>query len=460
MKQSHFLIASACVVGIAIGYVVGGKSASSATGESTKEQSAFPRQMKSDSRETQSRGGSGDDLLDGFLKGRPAQGLPDSELVKILLQLTKYDSSEDPVSAARRNHQLQLLLSKLPSSRLEQVAAALAADPEGKNSNGINKIVGAMASKDPQRAFSWAKTQKNPADLMESVLGTMAKDDPLKAADLYREGLLDGTFSQMNGWQASHGIGLGMARLGKKALLEFVDSLPLRQQSNLLSNCFRELPENDRLEVMDEMYQRAKSDRLQEWEFKSVFTSALFRDRAQVEAWLDKIESGKERVSLELTAASRFSSSGESDAAREWMLRAIAQSKGREGELLKEAVGQMTYNNKGDIALFASLLPEGVEFKAEDLQIQASNSAYSGFNGLTELAAAIRDPAEQTKLITTALENFVSNPRDRSAYSRINATDFEILSRQIQALRLTGENATKVAEALAAARSARTKPKE
>jgi hypothetical protein len=54
----------------------------------------------------------------------------------------------------------------------------------------------------------------------------MAEDDPMTAADLYRESLLDGTFSQSDGWQASHGIGMAMARLGKDALLDFMDSLP------------------------------------------------------------------------------------------------------------------------------------------------------------------------------------------------------------------------------------------
>lgn len=460
MRKGHYLIASACVVSLAIGYVVGGIRASSASGESQKEQAAHSRQMKSDSRESPPRGSPGDDLLAGILKGRSAQELSDGELVKILLQLTKRDSSEDPVSAARRNHQLQLLLAKLPVARLEQAAEALASDPEGRRHGGVTQILDAMASKDPQRALAWAKTQKNAADLMSSVLGTMAKDDPMKAADLYHEALLDGTFSHMTGWQASHGIGLGMARLGKKALLDFVDSLPLRQQSNLLSTCFRELPERDRLEMMDEIYRRSKNDRMEEWNFKSVFTSALYRDRAQTEAWLDKIEPGKQRVSLILSAASQFSRGGDTDVAREWMLRAIAQSKGREGELLKEAIDQMTFNSKGDIALFASLLPDGIEIKAEDLQSQANNAVAGGFNGLADLAAAIRDPAEQAKLIVTALEQLTSSARQPSVLSRLNAADFEILSRQLQSLRLTGDNATKVAEALAAARSAKSKPKE
>jgi len=460
MKQGHYLIASACVVSLAIGYVVGGIRASSASEESPKEEAANSRRMKSASRERQSRESFGDELLAGILKGRSAQDLSDGELVKILRQLSKYDATQDPVSAARRNYQLQLLLAKLPVSRLEQAAEALAADPDGMRNGNLYTILSAMASKDPQRALAWAKTQKNASSLTASVLSIMARDDPMKAADLYREGMLDGMFSQYTGWQASHGIGIAMARLGKKALINFMESLPQQQQSNILSNCFRELPEGDRMEMMDEIFQRSKDGRMEEWGLKNVFSNALNNDRAQAEAWLAKMEPGKQRASLELSAASQFSRNGDSDAAREWMARAIAQSPGREKELFNEAVSQMSYNNPGDIAIFASLLPEGIEMNAEDLKNQARNAIYNGLGGLTGLAGAIRDPAEQTKLITTALEQFTTNVRQNSEPSRFNATDFEIFNRQLQTLNLTGENATKVADALAAAQSATPKPRE
>lgn len=460
MKRNHYWIAGACVVSLGIGYLAGGGRASSASVENPKEQAANPRQMKSASREKQSRESSGDDLLAGILKGRPAQDLTDSELVKIMLQLSKYDSTQSPVSQARQAYQLQLLLEKLPVARLEQAAEAIAADPDSKRAGGINTIMNVMASKDPERAMAWAKTQKSAANLLASVLSTMAKDDPMTAADIYREGILDGTFNQNSGWQASYGIGTAMARLGKKALLNFMESLPQQQQGNILSNCYRELPEGDRVEMIDEIYQQSKDGRMQDWSFRNVFSNALTTDRAQAEAWLAKMEPGKERASLELSAATQYSRSGDPDAAREWMSRAIAQSQGREKELLNEAVNQMAYNNPGDIALFASLLPEGIELRAEDLENQANNTAYRGFSGLTGLAGAIRDPAEQTKLITTALEQFATNTRQSSQSSRLNATDFEIFTRQLQTLNLTGENSTKVAEAVAAARSATPKPKE
>ena len=110
--------------------------------------------------------------------------------------------------------------------------------------------------------------------------------------------------------------------------------------------------------------------------------------------------------------------------------------------------------------MFASLLPEGVELVADDLKNQAGNVSYRGFSGLIGLAAAIRDPAEQAKLITVALDDLAKQTSMSMQPSRVNATDFEILARQLGALNFTGENAAKVDEALAAARTATPKAKE
>ena len=460
MKQGQYWIAGACIVGLGIGYLVGANRVSSENSENIAEQATHSRQGKSTSRERETRESSSDELLSSILKGRAAKDIPDAELVKILLQLSKYDSNQNPVARARQNLQLQLLLEKLPVSRLEQAVEALAADPDSKRYGSTFSIVSIMASKDPQRALAWAKTQKNPSGMLASVLGAMAKDDPITAADLYREGLLDGTFKQNDGWSASYGIGAAMAKLGNKQLLSFLDSLPQGQQGNLFSNCFQALPESDRPAMIDEMYQRSKDGRLRDYGFKYIFSSALNSSRPQAEAWLAKMEPGKERATLELHMASNFSRNGDPDATREWMSRAIAQSAGQEKELLKEAVDQMGYNNADDIAIFTSLLPQGVELLAEDLKNEARNSAYRGFSGLTGLARAIRDPDEQTKLITGTLDDFVTTTAGSSDPSRLNATDFEIFTRQVRTLNLSGENAAKVEQSLTAARNAKPKPRE
>lgn len=128
--------------------------------------------------------------------------------------------------------------------------------------------------------------------------------------------------------------------------------------------------------------------------------------------------------------------------------------------MLKEVVSQMTYSNPKDIAIFASLLPAGIELRADDLKSQANNATYYGFSGLSAMAGAIRDPAEQAQLITGALEQFTTTAGQNSQPARLNATDFDILARQLATLNLNGDNAAKIQQALAAARSATPKPRE
>ena len=341
MKQGHYWMAGACVIGMGIGYVAGGNRAGNSSGTDRAESAVRPGQTKASARERQTRGGAADDLLADLLKGRPAQDLDDDELVGILQQLSKYDSMQSPVARARQTYQLQLLLAKLPVERLEQAAEVIAADPESRRYGGLSTIISAMASKDAQHAMEWAKNQKSASSLLSSVLATMAKDDPVTAAEIYRDGLLEGTFVNHDGWSASYGIATAMARLGKTPLLEFIDSLPKQQQGNILSNSLRELPEGERAAMLDEVYQRSKDGRMQDYGFSNFFTNAIANNRAEAEAWLDKMEPGKERAALEVSAANTLSQNGDPDAAREWMSRAISQSVGREKELFMEAVNQM-----------------------------------------------------------------------------------------------------------------------
>jgi hypothetical protein len=458
-KQDHFWIAGACIVGIGFGYILGSSRPSSSSPGNPPDQVIHSRSGKAPSREREARESNSEELLSSLLNGRAAKDIPDAELVKIIHRLSKYDATLSSVARARQNFQLQLLLEKLPTSRLEQAAEALSADPDSVRNGSTFAIVNAMASKDPQRALAWAKTQNDPSRMQAAILGAMAKDDPITAADLYREGLLDGTFNPSDNWTASSEIANCMAKLGKKQLLSFVDSLPRVQQHNMISRCFHALSEGDQLEMLNEMYQRSKDGRLQV-SIRSVFSSALNSNRSQAETWLAKMEPGKERATLELSAANSLSQNGDPDAAREWMSRAIAHSAGNEDELLKEAFNQMIYNNPAYLAVFTSLLPQGIELRADDLKKAAIDSARQGFSGLTRLARAIRDPAEQTKLITTVLDDLANNTSSGSSPSRLNAADFEIFTRQIRTLDLSGENAAKIDQSLAAVRNAKPNPHE
>ena len=451
MIRNPWLPACACLVSLGAGYLAGStRETAAGAGETAVETSA--RQPNRPTPRARHAGDRPDDpLLASLLKGRPVQELSGEELVKIIADLSKYDSAQDPVTRARRTYQLQLLLAKVPFSRLEQAAEALATDPAAKRGGSLNSIVSALAAKDPHRALEWAKGQPNPSQLIAGVLTQMARDNPPEAADLLRAGLIEGTFKNHESWQAVYGIGSAMAKLGKGPLLEFLDGLPMNQQGNLVANTLRELPENERLEMLDEIYQRSKDGRYQEWSFTNCFNQMASVDPERASQWIDRMEPGKERAGLELRQAGSAFSGGDQETARKWMRQALESMPGKEKELLAEAVSTFGYHNGAAIGEFADLLPDDVKLAADDLKSAANNTIYQGFSELPDLAGALRDPAEQTTLILDTLEELTK----RSGSSRrLAPMDFEILSHRIRGLGLTGENAAAVAEALAAAKQA------
>lgn len=459
MFRSHWLIVGACIISLAAGYLAGSTGRASVTVTNEGKSHAGQRPERPTSRDRNARG-DGDAMLAGVLKGRSVRDLSSDELAKILADLSKYDPNEEPIARARRSYQLQLLLGKLSSAQLEQAAETIAADPASRRMGGLQPLIAAMVAKDPQGAMAWAKTQPNSSSLLSMVISRMARDNPMEAADIFRTGLLDGTFKRNDIWQMTYGIGSAMAALGKKPLMDFMESLPMQHQGNVISNVFRELPEGDRLDMMTEIYLRTKDGSMQEWNLRSVFSQLASCDPDRADEWLKQMEQGKPRASLELSRAIDLAQSGDPDAAREWMSSAIAGMPGSEKELLDDVISSALHNNPDAIATFASLLPAGVEIRAEDLKNSASNTIYQGLGGLVDLATALRDPAEQAELIATALGQFTSRTESSSQVTRMNATDFEILSRRLHTLGLTGADAEKVGQAVANARNARPKPRE
>ncbi len=195
MNRSHWLLVSACIVSLGAGYLAGGfRNSAVSAGEKT-DPAASQRPDRPGSRDSNARGVSSDDLLAGVLKGRSVKELSDEELAKILVDLAKYDPQQDPVARARRSYQYQLLLARLSPSQLERAAESIAADSENKRGGPLAGVVAALAAKDPQRALAWAKGRKSPSNLLPMVLAQICKDNPMEAAEIYRNGLMDGSFN-------------------------------------------------------------------------------------------------------------------------------------------------------------------------------------------------------------------------------------------------------------------------
>lgn len=448
------MVAVACIACLGIGYFVGGNRVPNAGDGGPGEPALNSHPPRSPSRDRLARGNSpSDDLLSGILKGRPLPDVSTIELADLIVQLSDNETNRDPLSLAKKAYQLQLLLGKLPISRLEEVAETIAADPQSRRFGSLNIIASALAAKDPERALAWAKGQKTAKQLPGYVIGAMAKEDPFTAAEIYRNGLIDGEFGRYSGFTAASELGRAMAKLGKKPFIEFIDRLPLNQQGTVLTGAFRELPEKEQSGMIEEVYSRYKDGRIDDWSIKSIFNTTAASNPALAEAWLAKMEPGKDSASLALSTAS-FLSQSNPEASREWMARAISRSQGSEKELLQKSIQQMSFMNPSDIVTFASLLPAGVEIRAEDLKDSVNNSSGNNLNGLSEIVGVLHDPAEQARLITVALDHIAASARSNSPYGKMNSTDYEIFESRLKFLGLTGENAQNVQAALDRAKNA------
>lgn len=444
------LLAAACIISIVCGYIIG-KSSSTSTEETQATLSKPTRHDRTPSRETRTRATGENALLDSILGGRSISEIPVADLAALIAKLSKYDPNMDALSRAKQSYQLQLLLAKLSTSDLADIASALNAESESKESENLAAVISALAEKDPDRALDWLSTQEENSTLYAVVLGAIAKDNPLTASALLRGALLDEKISGSQLWAASYLIGQSTAKLGVTPFITYLDSLPQQQQSNIAHNAFSNIPENERINCLDQLYQRNQDGRLKGINIESIFSNILIKDKAAATEWFARLPDSEEKNSLRTKAAISLFTSGDKESAEKWMKEALAASPGKEKQIIQDSMQNMAYMNPDGIGFFFQLLPENQNFTAKDLESYAISTLYSGTGSLTAYANAIRDPNEKALLIANIL-NKSAEPNYRN-HRGLNSTDFEILSHKIAAMGFTGENATLVNSALEAAKN-------
>lgn len=443
------LLAATCAVSLACGYLAG-KAGSPSGRDNEAAPSSQARPERTHARENRPRGTGDSPLLDAILSSRTIGEIPHAELVSLIARLSKYEPDMAPLARSKQSYQLQLLLAKLSPADLDRLATSTHSDADPDKNLGLGSILSALAAKDPERAIAWLSGRETPAHMHSMVIGVIARDDPMAAADFLRKAYLDGSISKSNHFSAAYGIGQAIAALGVDPLLAYIDSLPSNQQSNIARNALGTVPEGERLRLLEELSARIKDGRLSAMNLNQLFYSVLANDEKGAREWFSKLPDDENKDSLRASAATALFDRGEKEAAAVWMREALAATPGHEKRTLHGIIRSISHSNPEAIPFFAGFLPEGVKFTANDFEDYAASSLNNGTGGLTAIAAAIRDPGEQARLIAGTLE------RISSGHSRkLNANDIDILSRQIAAMGFTGENATLVNNAIKAARSAK-----
>jgi hypothetical protein len=440
------LLTATCIISIACGYIIG-KSISSSPKETQNASSTQTRYDRPNTRDTPTRNNGDNALLDSILGGHSITEIPAADLAALITKLSKIDPDMDTLSRAKQSYQLQLLLAKLSVSDLINVATELSSDPKNNNSEKISSVISALADKNHTLALDWISTQEDSSKYYAVILGSIAKNDPTTASSLLRSAMLDGTITGDQLWRASYSIAQSIAKLGADPLLTYLDSLPQQQQSNIVYNSISNVPENERIKLLDQIYQRNQDGRLKGVSMDHLFSKILSLDKAGATEWFSKLPDSDLKKSFRTKAANSLFAMGDKESASEWMKEALAAAPGQEKQIIRDTIRHSSYSSPESIAFFAKLLPEGADFTAADLENNVVNSIYSSTDGLTAFANIIRDPNEKALLITNSL-----NKIRQSSY-RHNANDFEILSHKIASMGFTGENAKLVNAALQAVKN-------
>jgi hypothetical protein len=395
-------------------------------------------------------------MLSKFLNGRAVQNLSLEDLVQLVKENSVADRNEDPVSAARRNYQLQLLLSKLPVEKLAELSAEMIANDDSRNGQAY-KVFGAWARRDWAGALEWAENTPANSQWVGSALGALAATDPDLAAKLVSQKLMDGRISERSIFSAVYSVAQEQAKLGKDSLLRFVDSLPASHQSNVFSNTLRDLPKEDLPAMVDELFDRSQNKKIQDWSFNSAMSEFMRKDPEKARQWIDALPAGEQRTKVETDLAQSLAASGKTAEALELMKSAIAGSPGKEKEAVVKMATQNRYGTSENLPDLVKLLPPGVEITADDYKNSDQFFGWGQSGMLVDLAKTIQRPEEKAKLLTQSLEKATEQFNSRGNFM-FNEVDFQLFENRVASLGLTGDAADQVNASIRKAREAMANP--
>lgn len=442
MKTPMMAVGTA-VFGIAIGYLAGHATGTSGTRQ--QDQDEGPVRTSSTRRSEAAQGASArktDAIAAGLIKGREANKMTAAEAMEMVKANNIFAWNDDPLEAARKSYEFQLMLSKLPISVLEDVIKL--SQESGIPSYRTRQIFSAYAARDLEKATAWAAGQPNPDSWKGAIINAIAVQDPGRATEMFQDGILKSGYSGYGGPmnEASYSLATSYAKQGKTALLQFIDSLPSNAVSNMLSNSIRSLPKEDLPGMLDEIAKRAKDGKVEQWTVSNILQNLANTDSAMARSWVDKMEPGQEQTRLQWSLAGTLNQQGKSDEAIELAKASLAQQAGKEKEFFINQAGNLMYNNAEFAIKVAELLPPGSEMTKDDA---IKLSERSGQSDMINISKLIKSPDDQVAY----LEDAIGKMGNRG---KLNEADFRVLSHRLASLPLTADGASRVNEVLAASR--------
>jgi len=330
---------------------------------------------------------------------------------------------------------------------------------DGKRSNQGYTVFNAWARRDWKGALQWAESDPKGSQWVGAAISALAVTDPGMAEDMLKERMLSGEISDNRGYNAMYTVAQAKARLGKDAFLAFIEGLPAQQQSNMISSASRDLPEGELVAFLDELYQRKAGKNATSWSYNSVLNELMRVDPAKAKAWIDKMEPGVERNNIEVGLVSNLASSGKMSESIEMMNKLVERDPAKAKDAIKQLVNQMSYQGPVAMAEIISALPKDIEMTAEDYKGNMHMFGWGRSSSLVDMAKTIRNPEEQAKLLTQAMDQAAQQlGSSGGSGGRFNETDLRIFENRLATLNLTGDANEKVSASLAKVREAVANP--
>ncbi len=442
LMKNPVLIGIALLTGIAIGMLVNRRDDDYGGGRMAAG-NQLPRQPSA--REGPRASSGANELLTDYLKGRSPSELTAEEAFQVIeTQLKSYpmDWSSDPVERARLNYQFELLASKLPLHVLEEVMDL--GRERRANPYMLTQWFGAYVSRDPDRAMEWADRQPDSKDWRGTAIHRLAASDPDLAIKLYKEEMVAGSNrSSLRGvpFQLVKEYG----RRGSAALFGLVDSVPSEEKNNLIFGGWEALPEGERGAFLAEIRKRADAGQAEYQYYMNSLTLARAETHPEeLRAWMETMPP-ESLADTALKLAARQIGRGKTEAAKEYLRTAMDAVPETRKEMVNNAASTLYFNNPDLFAMMVEMLPQDEKPTLEDAQ------KWGAVHGrplvALDLAVHISSQEDRAAYLANAFASM-----ERRGFRTANAADFEILSKRLEALGLTGEAGEKARAALEGAR--------
>jgi len=448
-------LAAAAGIGIVFGIGIGRSMPGDppAEGAGAKEQAAGPRTRARDRDRAvpqRSGGAGGEEVLSGILRGRTVEQLTVEDVRNFLDEEREMRKDGDPVAAARRNYQVQLLLSRLPARTLEELATTLLPGTDGSR---YGTVVSAWARKDWQAALAWSEGSPENSRWAGSIISVLATTDPIAAEDLVKS-RLGGNNGEYN-YTGAYSLAMIKARQGGKALLDFLAELPSQQQSSVIFSAMREVPREELASFVEELGRRKLSGE-GDWGHSNAFAELMRVDPALANAYLDKMPPGPDRTRLETSALGNLAGAGKADefaAVLGKSLDGVEEAKRKQHlQNVISQIGHQLGRNPEVIEKFRQAIPPDLRLTADDMR-GGGSLLWGDSMGVITRAKLLDDPQEQAKYLATNLDQSTKN-LGQSGGGRFNEVDLRILEQRVNSLNLTGAAKEQVDASLSTFREA------